>query len=120
MVFVGTFTAGKLNVAVENGALKILKEGETVKFVAKVEHRTFSGEVAFKSGQPVLYITERCVFRLVESGLELIEIAPGVDLEKDVLALMDFRPAISPNLKTMDERIFRDAPMGLRSEILAK
>ena len=120
VVFVGTFTAGKLNVAVENGALKILKEGETVKFVAEVEHRTFSGEVAFKSGQPVLYITERCVFRLVESGLELIEIAPGVDLEKDVLALMDFRPAISPNLKTMDERIFRDAPMGLRSEILAK
>ena len=120
VVFVGTFTAGKLNVAVENGALKILKEGETVKFVAEVEHRTFSGEVAFKSGQPVLYITERCVFRLIESGLELIEIAPGVDLEKDVLALMDFRPAISPNLKTMDERIFRDAPMGLRSEILAK
>ena len=68
----------------------------------------------------MLYITERCVFRLVESGLELIEIAPGVDLEKDVLALMEFRPAISPNLKTMDERIFRDAPMGLRSEILAK
>ena len=120
VVFVGTFTAGKLNVAVENGALKILKEGETVKFVAEVEHRTFSGEVAFKSGQPVLYITERCVFRLVESGLELIEIAPGVDLEKDVLALMEFRPAISPNLKTMDERIFCDAPMGLRSEILAK
>ena len=120
VVFVGTFTAGKLNITVDNGALKILKEGETVKFVAEVEHRTFSGEVAFKSGQPVLYITERCVFRLVESGLELIEIAPGVDLEKDVLALMEFRPAISPDLKTMDARIFRDEPMGLRSEILAK
>ena len=119
VVFVGTFTAGKLNVAVENGALKILKEGEMRKFVAEVEHRTFSGEYAFKSGQPVLYITERCVFRLIESGLELIEIAPGVDLEKDILALMDFRPAISPALKPMDARIFRDAPMNLRPDIVA-
>lgn len=120
VVFVGTFTAGKLDVAVENGALKILSEGETVKFVAEVEHRTFSGEYAFKSGQSVLYITERCVFRLVEGGLELIEIAPGVDLDKDILSLMEFRPAISPKLKIMDARIFRDEPMDLRPDILAK
>ena len=119
VVFVGTFTAGKLDVAVENGALKIIKEGETTKFVAEVEHRTFSGEYAFKRKQSVLYITERCVFRLIESGLELIEIAPGVDLERDILALMDFRPAISPNLKLMDERIFRDQPMSMRDLILA-
>ena len=119
VVFVGTFTAGKLDVTVENGALKIIKEGETTKFVAEVEHRTFSGEYAFKRKQSVLYITERCVFRLIESGLELIEIAPGVDLERDILALMDFRPAISPNLKLMDERIFRDQPMSMRDLILA-
>ena len=120
VVFVGTFTAGKLDVAVENGALKIRNEGETVKFVSEVEHRTFSGEVAFKSGQTVLYITERCVFRLVEGGLELIEIAPGVDLDKDILSLMEFRPTVSPKLKIMDARIFRDEPMNLRPDIVAK
>jgi len=120
VVFVGTFTAGKLDVTVEKGALKILSEGETVKFVKDVEHRTFSGEVAFMSGQTVLYITERCVFRLVEGGLELIEIAPGVDLQKDVLALMEFTPAISPKLKIMDERIFRNEPMNLRPDIMAR
>ena len=119
VVFVGTFTAGKLDVAVSDGALKIVKEGETKKFVASVEHRTFSGEYAFKSKQAVLYITERCVFRLIDGGLELIEIAPGVDLERDILALMDFRPAISSSLKVMDLRIFRDEPMGMRDDVLA-
>ena len=81
---------------------------------------TFSGEYAFKNGQTILYITERCVFRLVEKGLELIEIAPGVDLDKDILSLMEFRPVISPKLKIMDARIFRDEPMNLRPDILAK
>jgi propionate CoA-transferase len=119
VVFVGTFTAGKLDVAIENGALKILNEGETVKFVKSVEHRTYSGSQAFKSRQPALYITERCVFRLIETGLELIEIAPGVDLDRDILRLMEFRPAISPTLKIMDARIFRDEPMGLRQDMLA-
>jgi propionate CoA-transferase len=118
VVFVGTFTAGHLAVAVADGALKILKEGETTKFVATVEHRTFSGEYAFKRRQPVLYITERCVFRLIESGLELIEIAPGVDLERDILAQMAFRPAISLNLKMMDARIFCHTPMDLRNDML--
>lgn len=118
VVFVGTFTAGNLEVTVSNGALKIIREGETRKFVKAVEHRTFSGEYAFKSKQTVLYITERCVFRLVETGLELIEIAPGVDLERDVLALMDFIPSISPTLKIMDLRIFKDEPMGIRPDVL--
>jgi propionate CoA-transferase len=118
VVFVGTFTAGGLEVGVSNRALKIIREGDTKKFVAEVEHRTFSGEVAFKSKQTVLYITERCVFRLIEGGLELIEIAPGVDLDRDILALMDFRPAISPTLKIMDLRIFRDEPMGLLADVL--
>ncbi len=120
VVFVGTFTAGNLEVTVSNGALKIIREGETKKFVKAVEHRTFSGEYAFKSKQTVLYITERCVFRLVETGLELIEIAPGVDLERDVLALMDFIPSISPTLKIMDLRIFKDEPMGIRPDVLGR
>ena len=119
VVFVGTFTAGHLAVAIADGALKILKEGETTKFVPLVEHRTFSGEYAFKRKQTVLYVTERCVFRLIESGLELIEIAPGVDLERDILAQMAFRPAISPDLKSMDPRIFRDEAMGMRDDMLA-
>jgi len=119
VVFVGTFTAGKLEVAIADGELKILREGDTAKFVPVVEHRTFSGEYAFKSGQTVLYITERCVFRLIEGGLELIEIAPGIDLERDILGLMAFRPAISPDLKRMDARIFRDAAMDLRADMLA-
>jgi propionate CoA-transferase len=113
VIFVGTFTAGGLEVAVEDGALKILKEGSTRKFIQEVEHRTFSGEVAFKQGQRVLYITERCVFRLTGKGLELIEIAPGIDLDRDVLAHMDFTPAIAPELSLMRECIFRDEPMGL-------
>ncbi len=119
VVFVGTFTAGNLSIAIDDGALKIVTEGVTTKFIAEVEHRTFSGEYAFKRGQPVLYVTERCVFRLIETGLELIEIAPGVDLERDILAQMAFRPAIGANLKTMDARIFRDEPMGMREDMLA-
>jgi propionate CoA-transferase len=115
VIFVGTFTAGGLEVAVADGHLRILKEGSTRKFVKEVEHRTFSGPVAHRSGQKVLYITERCVFRLMEKGLELIEIAPGVDLDKDVLALMDFTPAIAPDLRLMPECIFRDEPMGLKA-----
>ncbi|MBL0207072.1 MAG: acyl CoA:acetate/3-ketoacid CoA transferase [Propionivibrio sp.] len=119
LVFVGTFTAGHLEIGIADGALQILKEGEMAKFVPEVEHRTFSGEYAFKRGQPVLYITERCVFRLIADGLELIEIAPGVDLERDILAQMGFRPAISRQLKTMDARIFRNEPMDIRDDILA-
>jgi len=113
VVFVGTFTAGGLEIAVEQGSLRIVKEGASRKFLKDVEHRTFSGSQAFKNGQKVLYITERCVFRLVEKGLELIEIAPGVDLDRDILGQMDFAPILAPELKLMDYRIFRDEPMGL-------
>ena len=119
VVFLGTFTAGKLDVGVEAGELRIVREGETKKFVAEVEHRTFRGEYAFKRGQTVLYITERCVFKLVKDGLELIEIAPGVDLERDILAHMDFKPVIAPDLKLMDARIFADAPMAIREAVVS-
>jgi propionate CoA-transferase len=84
--------------------------------VRDVEHRTFSGDYALKRGQPVLYVTERCVFRLTREGLELIEVAPGIDIGRDILAHMDFAPSInSPRL--MDQLIFAAGPMGLRERL---
>jgi propionate CoA-transferase len=118
VVFVGTFNAGKLDIAVEDGRLKIRSEGTCQKFVDEVEHRTFSGEYAVKRGQPVLYITERCVFTLTKSGLELTEIAPGVDVQTDIVAQMGFAPLIPRAPRLMDERIFGAAPMGLRGMLL--
>ena len=115
VVFVGTFTAGDLDVRAEAGRLTIVREGKTPKFVQSVEHVTFSGPYAAKSGKEVLYITERCVFRLTTDGLELTEIAPGIDLDKDILAHMGFRPKISPLLKKMDAHIFSEGKMGLRT-----
>ncbi|MDQ5878721.1 MAG: propionate CoA-transferase, partial [Pseudomonadota bacterium] len=117
VVFVGTFTAGDLEIAIADGQLKIIREGKSKKFVAEVEHRTFSGAYASKRGQSVLYVTERCVFRLTPTGLELIEIAPGIDLERDILGQMGFRPQISPTLRQMDARIFADGLMGLRADL---
>ncbi|WP_029524902.1 acyl CoA:acetate/3-ketoacid CoA transferase [Polaromonas glacialis] len=129
VVFVGTFTAGDLDVRVQDGRLHIQREGSTRKFVAQVEHRTFSGREACRRGQRVLYVTERCVFKLKPGGgnegdssqgrLELIEIAPGINLERDVLAQMDFMPAISPQLRLMDAALFLDEPIGLRHRLLA-
>jgi propionate CoA-transferase len=119
VVFVGTFTAGQLVVAVRDGKLAIDSEGKARKFVAEVEHRTYSGSYAWKRRQPALYITERCVFRLCEEGLELTEIAPGVDLERDILAQMGFRPVLRAAPRLMDPAIFRDAPMNLRERMLA-
>jgi propionate CoA-transferase len=101
VIFVGTFTSG-----------------ETNKFVAEVEHRTFSGAQALARGQDVLYVTERCVFRLVAGGLELVELAPGLDLKRDVLGRMAFAPVVGKPA-AMDARLFRDAPMELRKDLLA-
>ena len=123
VVLVGTFTAGGLDVQCKNGRLQIRGEGSTRKFVQAVEHRTFSGREACKRGQRVLYVTERCVFQLVPDGaqgsLELIEIAPGIDLERDVLAHMDFMPSISTNLRLMDAALFAEELVGLRERLLA-
>ncbi|WP_298398198.1 acyl CoA:acetate/3-ketoacid CoA transferase [uncultured Azonexus sp.] len=118
VVFVGTFTAGQLEVAVDGGKLKILQDGSAVKFVDQVEHRTFSGPQAVKRGTPVLFITERCVFELTAAGLVLTEIAPGVDLQHDILARMDFVPLMPTAPRLMDARIFVDAPMHLRPDIV--
>jgi propionate CoA-transferase len=120
VVFVGTFTAGDLQVRIAEGKIHILSEGTSRKFVRAVGHRTFSGERARANGQRVLYVTERCVFRLAPAGgLELIEIAPGIDLDRQILALMDFTPAISPALRLMERGLFEDGPMNLRDRMLA-
>ena len=113
VVFVGTFTADGLKVSVDNGQLRIDNEGLARKFVKHVEQLTFSGRYAAERKQPVLYITERCVFELTPDGMMLTEVAPGIDVARDILAHMDFTPQISPNLKTMDSDIFKPEPMGL-------
>jgi propionate CoA-transferase len=104
---------------VKDGKLAIASEGKARKFVPEVEHRTFSGGYAWKRRQPVLYITERCVFRLCEDGLELIEVAPGIDLERDILAHMGFRPVMRAAPRLMDPAIFSDQPMQLRERMLS-
>jgi propionate CoA-transferase len=114
LVFCATFTAGGLKVDINNRKLKILQEGRAKKFIQHVEQITFSGEYAVETGQQVLYVTERAVFQLIPKGLELIEIAPGIDLEKDVIRQMDFRPVISNNLKEMDPAIFQPEKMGIK------
>ncbi|WP_026971648.1 acyl CoA:acetate/3-ketoacid CoA transferase [Aliagarivorans marinus] len=106
LYFCGSFTAKGLRVAAEQGQLQILQEGKQLKFISQVEQVTFSGERAAREEQPVLYITERAVFRLDQRGLVLEEIAPGVDLERDILAHMAFRPIISEQLQLMDAHIF--------------
>lgn len=116
LAFCGTFTAGGLKVKAANGALEILQEGKAKKFIKAVEQITFSGNVARRNGKKVIYITERAVFELRPEGLTLTEIAPGVDLQMDILDQMEFTPLIAEDLKKMDERIFMDQPMGLNFE----
>ena len=117
VVFGGTFTAGGLDIAIHDGKVRIVKEGRARKFIKQVEQITFSGSYAVKRAQPVIYVTERCVFQLTSKGLELIEVAPGIDIERDILAQMDFKPIIhKPGL--MDKRIFVDEPMGLLATLL--
>lgn len=118
IVFVGTFTAGDLKVSVQGEKLWIDKEGKVKKFINQVEHVTFSGKYAVMKNQPVLYVTERCVFSLTKEGMELIEIAPGVDIERDILGRMDFKPLIKNPPRLMDERIFRFEPMDLKEDLL--
>jgi propionate CoA-transferase len=111
--FLGTFTSGG-DVVVSDGRIHIRRDGPVKKLVAEVEQVTFSGRRAHAAGRTVYYITERCVLRLGADGPELIEIAPGVNLESDVLAQMGFRPSISPHLREMAPEAFADEPLGLR------
>jgi len=117
VLFAGTFTTGGLEVRVENGELRILREGKSKKFIQQVEQITFNGAYAAESGQPVLYVTERCVFRRGRDGMELIEVAPGIDVNRDILGQMEFTPIVR-NPGMMDPRIFRDQPMELEETLL--
>ena len=117
LVLAGSFTAGGFNAEIKDGELKILQEGKTKKFISKVEHVTFSGNLAAQRKQEVLYVTERCVFKIQEKGVELIEIAPGIDLEKDILLHMDFKPIMN-DIRLMDSRIFIPEIMDLRKDMI--
>lgn len=112
VIFCGTFTADGLKVLVEDAQLRVVQEGKIVKLIQDVEQVTFSGNYARKRGQKVLFVTERAVFDLKPEGLVLVEIAPGLDLEQDILSQMNFRPIIAEKLRVMDERIFRPELMG--------
>jgi len=106
-------TAGKYDIRVGDGKLDIVTDGDKVKFVDEVEQITFSGDYAREIGQNVYYITERALFKLTGDGVTLIEVAPGVDVEKDILGKMEFTPKIAEDLKVMNPKIFTDAIMGL-------
>ena len=112
VAFCGTLTAGSLKTQIKDEKLEISQEGRFKKFVKFLPEVTFSAKAALEKNQEILYITERAVFKLEKDGLLLIEVAPGVDLQKDILEQMEFKPRISPDLKEMDSRLFIDKPMG--------
>ncbi len=112
VIFTGTFTAGKADIRVEDGKLHIEKDGSVLKFKKAVEQISFSGKMAVKNHQRVMVVTERAVFELTEEGLVLTEYAPGVDVEKDIIEKMEFRPLVSKNLKVMDRALFQEEPLG--------
>lgn len=118
LVFSGTFTGGGLDIRVEEGRMALHQEGRIRKFVSEVGQISFNADRARSEGQEVLYITERAVFRLCSGGIELVEIAPGIRLEEDVLAHMDFRPVIASGLREMDTRLFLPGPMGLAAAMV--
>ena len=113
VVFVGTFTAGKQQQFRFDDGLTIERDGTDRKFVESVEQISFSAAYARRWQQSVTYVTERATFELADDGLVLTEIAPGIDLGRDVLARMDFAPRVSENLREMDRRLFGHASTGL-------
>lgn len=117
VIYSGTFTAGKSAFSWPDGKMKIGKDGDGQKFVKAVEQITYSGTYGRERGQRVLYITERAVFRLGAGGVELIEIAPGVDAQRDVIAKMGFEPKIAADLKTMDARLFKPERLKLADDL---
>jgi propionate CoA-transferase len=117
LVFAGTFTTGDLEVVIEDGRVRIATEGKKWKFVKAVEQITFSGPLAAGKGQSVHYITDRCVFELRAEGLQLVEVAPGIDIERDILSQMGFKPVIG-KIKVMEACIYKAKPMDLSAILL--
>ena len=117
VIFAGTFTASGLDLRIEDSKLRIVQEGRARKFGSSVQQVTFSGTLAAKTDKAVLYVTERCVFRLTDGGLELVEVAPGIDIDRDILAHMAFRPLMG-QVREMDARLFRTETLGLRSRLI--
>ncbi|CAM5190319.1 Caffeate CoA-transferase [Castellaniella defragrans] len=120
VVFSGTFTAGASQIDWPDGPTRITRDGEHPKLVESVQQITYSGRYAMERGQRVFYVTERAVFRLTADGVELIEIAPGADLDRDILAHMEFHPLLSPTLKKMEARLFQEGAVGLGEHIQAR
>ncbi|GAA5236275.1 acyl CoA:acetate/3-ketoacid CoA transferase [Verticiella sediminum] len=118
LVFSGSLTGGESDIAIENGGLRIRRDGAVRKFVPAVGQISFSGKLARERGQDVTYVTDRAVFKLGADGLVLIEIAPGVRLQEDVLDRIGFAVRVHENLREMDARIFRAGPMGIREAFL--
>ncbi|WP_067669832.1 acyl CoA:acetate/3-ketoacid CoA transferase [Nocardia miyunensis] len=118
VIFLGTFLAPS-RTAVLDGQVVVEHGPAAAKFVDAVEQRTFSGAQAVRTGQPVLYITDRCVFRLTADGLQLTEVAPGIDVDRDILAHMPFEPLLEGDPAVMDARLFTPDPMGLKDQLLS-
>ncbi len=116
IIFCGTLTAGGLDVRTGDGKLRIVQDGRFQKFVARTQHVTFNGRQAAAQGQRVRYVTERCVFRPDADGLLLAEVAPGVDVDRDIRARVGFPLRVATDCRPMDERLFRPEPMGLAAE----
>jgi propionate CoA-transferase len=116
IIFCGTLTAGGIQVEVAGGRVKIVKEGRVVKWVREIQHRTFDAAFAREKGQEVIYLTERAVFRPQPGGLVLTEVAPGVEVERDIRPAVEFDFRVSPDVKQMDSRLFLPGPLGLKDE----
>ena len=114
VVFCATFTAKGLDCEIGENGVRIHAEGKIRKFVERVSQVSFNGQLAVRKKQRVVVVTERAVFRLTENGWLLTELAPGIDLERDVLANMDFAPLIAPKLCRMDSRLYKPVPFGLK------
>lgn len=119
VVFSGTFTSGGLELQCSEGQLKVLKEGRHKKFVSSIEQICYNSQFASEQGRVAVFVTERAVFDVTPDGLRLIEVAPGIDVERDVFAHMAFRPSVSEKLVAMDARLFNAAPMGLVEDLHA-
>jgi acyl CoA:acetate/3-ketoacid CoA transferase len=114
IILAGTFSAGGLKTSIVDGKLVINQEGKYKKFNTSIEGITLNAAAARQKGQQIMYITERAVFVLGNQGVKLIETAPGIDVQSDIIEKLDFEIEIASDLKQMDERIFRPEPMGMR------